>query len=85
MQSVTLDQAFESWGSYDLDDPFPLFSEMRERGPVHPVTLADGHSAWLVVSFDEAMAALNDHASFQGHARRNGHQLRGRRRGPARS
>ena len=60
MQSVTLDQAFESWGSYDLDDPFPLFSEMRERGPVHPVTLADGHSAWLVVSFDEAMAALND-------------------------
>ena len=27
---------------------------------MHPVTLADGHDAWLVVRFEEAMAALND-------------------------
>ncbi len=30
------------------------------RGPVHAVTLADGHDGWLVVGYDEARAALND-------------------------
>lgn len=53
-------EAFASWGSFDLDDPFPLFAEARELGAVHPVTLADGHDAWLVVRYEEAMAALND-------------------------
>jgi cytochrome P450 len=57
---VTIDKAFESWGSFDIDDPFPLFARVRELGAVHPVTLADGHDAWLVVRFEEAMAALND-------------------------
>jgi cytochrome P450 len=57
---VTIEKAFESWGSFDIDDPFPLFAQVRERGPVHPVTLADGHDAWLVVHFDEAKSALND-------------------------
>jgi cytochrome P450 len=53
-------EAFASWGSFDLDDPFPLFAEARKLGPVHPVTLADGHDAWLVVRYEEAMAALNE-------------------------
>ncbi len=53
-------EAFASWGSFDLDDPFPLFAEARRLGAVHPVTLADGHDAWLVVRYEEAMAALND-------------------------
>jgi len=53
-------EALASWGSYRVDDPFPLFSEVRELGAVHPVTLADGHDAWLVVRFEEALAALND-------------------------
>jgi cytochrome P450 len=57
---VTIAEAFRSWGSYDLDDPFPLYAEARKLGAVHPVTLADGHDAWLVVRHDEAMAALND-------------------------
>lgn len=57
---MRIDQAFESWGSFDVDDPFPLFARARELGAVHPVTLADGHDAWLVVGFEEAMAALND-------------------------
>jgi cytochrome P450 len=57
---VTTDTEFKSWGSFDLDDPFPLFAQVRDRGAVHPVTLADGHDAWLVVRFEEAMAALND-------------------------
>src|SRR6516164_6044318 len=57
---MTIDKAFESWGSFDIDDPFPLFAQVRERGAVHPVRLADGHDAWLVVCFDEARSALND-------------------------
>jgi cytochrome P450 len=57
---VTTLEALGSWGSFDLDDPFPLFAEVRDLGAVHPATLADGHDAWLVVRYDEAMAALND-------------------------
>ena len=57
---MTLGEVFRSWGSFDIDDPFPLFAQVRELGAVHPVTLADGHDAWLVVRFEEAMDALND-------------------------
>lgn len=49
-----------AWGGYDRDDPFPLFSAVRSQGPVHRVTLADGHDAWLVIGHDEAKAALGD-------------------------
>ncbi|MGH9024214.1 MAG: cytochrome P450 family protein [Acidimicrobiia bacterium] len=52
--------ALDDWGNYDRDDPFPLFAEVRAQAPVHPVTLADGHRAWLVVRYHEAKAALND-------------------------
>jgi cytochrome P450 len=55
-----LDAARQAWGDYDRDDPFPLFAALRAEAPVHPVTLADGHAAWLVVRYDEARALLND-------------------------
>ncbi len=55
-----LADAVGAWGSYDQDDPFPLFDALREQGAVHAVTLADGHDAWLVVRYAEARAALND-------------------------
>jgi cytochrome P450 len=48
------------WGAHDQDDPFPVMARLREDGPVHDVTLADGHAAWLVVGYDEARAALAD-------------------------
>jgi cytochrome P450 len=60
---VTTTEALGAWGAhdyYDRDDPFPLFAAVRELGPVHPVTLADGHDAWLVVGYEEARIALND-------------------------
>lgn len=50
--------ALETWGDYDRDDPYPLFAEVRAGGPVHEVTLADGHRAWLVLGHEEARAAL---------------------------
>jgi cytochrome P450 len=57
---MAISEALGAWGSYDLDDPFPTFAEVRQRGAVHAVTLADGHRAWLVVSYEEARAALNE-------------------------
>ena len=50
----------DAWGDFDRDNPFALFAEVRGLGPVHNVTLADGHDAWLVVGHDEARSALND-------------------------
>jgi cytochrome P450 len=57
---TSAEKALRAWGAYDRDNPFPLFASVRDLGPVHAVTLADGHDAWLVVRYDEARAALND-------------------------
>jgi cytochrome P450 len=57
---TSTENALEAWGNYDRDDPFPLFAQVRDLGPVHSVTLADGHAAWLVVRYDEARSLLND-------------------------
>ena len=51
--------ALDAWGDYDRDDPYPLFAQVQADGPVHEVTLADGHRAWLIVGHEEAKAALN--------------------------
>src|SRR5689334_11159237 len=53
------DPALDAWGGYDRDDPYPLFAKIQADGPVHEVTLADGHHAWLVVRHEEAKIALN--------------------------
>lgn len=55
-----VEEALAAWGSHDRDEPFGLFAEIRERGAVQPVTLADGHAAWLVLGYAEVRAALND-------------------------
>jgi cytochrome P450 len=57
---MTTTEVLAAWGAYDRDDPFPVFDAVRELGAVHRVTLADGHDAWLVVRYEEALAALND-------------------------
>lgn len=51
--------ALHQWGTYDRDNPFPLFAEVLAEGPVHEVTLSDGHRAFLVVGYDAAREALN--------------------------
>ena len=55
-----VDGALQAWGEFDRDHPFGLFEQVRRRGPVVPVRLADGHDAWLVVGYDEAKRLLND-------------------------
>src|SRR5207244_11412959 len=48
-----------AWGASDRADPCPLVAQVRADGPVHEVTLADGHRAWLIVRHEAAKAALN--------------------------
>lgn len=55
-----LEEAFRSWGAVGRNDPYPLFAAARARGPVHRVTLADAHEAWLIVGYGQAKAMLND-------------------------
>ncbi len=57
--SATRNPTLDRWGDYDRDDPFPLFADVLAAGPVHDITLADGHRAFLVVGYDAARAALN--------------------------
>ena len=42
---TTTAEALAAWGAYDRDDPFPLFTEVRDLGAMHEVRLADGHRA----------------------------------------
>jgi cytochrome P450 len=57
--TTTRDAAVDHWGDYDRDHPFQLFDTVREGGPVHDVTLADGHRAFLVIGYAAAREALN--------------------------
>ena len=57
--SQQVQDALRAWGDYDRDNPFPLFADVLGEGPVHEVTLADGHRAFLVLGYDAAREALN--------------------------
>jgi cytochrome P450 len=57
--TTTREAALDHWGDYDRDHPFELFDRVREAGPVHEVTLVDGHRAFLVVGYAAARQALN--------------------------
>ena len=48
-QTAQRHPALDAWGAYDRDDPYRVFAQVRAAGPAHPVRLADGHSAWLIV------------------------------------
>ena len=41
-------------------DPYPVYAELRARGPVHRVLMPEGYEAWLVVGYEAGRAALND-------------------------
>lgn len=51
------------WGGWPdavRDDPHEHFAAARRECPVQPVRLADGHDAWVVLSYEGARHALND-------------------------
>ncbi|MEU6331743.1 cytochrome P450 [Streptomyces sp. NPDC047049] len=41
-------------------DPYAAYAALREAGPVHRITGADGHPAWLVTRYDDVRRALAD-------------------------
>ncbi|WP_405834614.1 cytochrome P450 [Streptomyces sp. NBC_00105] len=43
-----------------VSDPFPLYRQLREDGPVRRVVIAGGLEAWLVTRYDDGLAALSE-------------------------
>jgi cytochrome P450 len=41
-------------------DPYPVYAQVRARGPVHWVRTEEGGESWMVVGYEEARAALAD-------------------------
>ncbi|CAM5649723.1 cytochrome P450 family protein [Streptomyces avidinii] len=41
-------------------DPFPLYRQLREDGPVRRVVIAGDLDAWLVTRYEDGLAALSD-------------------------
>ncbi|QIK10323.1 cytochrome P450 [Streptomyces sp. Je 1-4] len=52
-------------------NPYPLYAELRERGPVHRVRFPSGVCAWLVTGYDAAHQALTDPRLGKHHSRGN--------------
>ncbi|WP_416955801.1 cytochrome P450 family protein [Streptomyces sp. Agncl-13] len=52
-------------------DPYPLYEEMRDAGPVHRVLFPSGVQAWLVTGYEAAHSALNDDRLGKNHERGN--------------
>jgi cytochrome P450 len=52
--------AWGGWAPAIRDDPSGHFAAARARCPVQKVRLADGHPAWVVLSYDAARQALSD-------------------------
>ena len=53
IDGVELDKAW-------IQDPWPLYGELRRQGPVRRVTMPDGVPGWLVTDHAEARALLDD-------------------------
>ncbi|GGN79356.1 cytochrome P450 hydroxylase [Streptomyces albiflavescens] len=43
-----------------MADPFPLYRQLREDGPVRRAVVAGGLEAWLVTRYEDGLAALSD-------------------------
>ncbi|CAM5657690.1 hypothetical protein SSPIM334S_00330 [Streptomyces spiroverticillatus] len=53
-------------------DPYPVYAELRARGPVHRVLTPEGEDLWLVVGHEECRAAYTD-PRFSRDWRTHGH------------
>ncbi|WP_432968173.1 cytochrome P450 family protein [Dactylosporangium sp. CA-233914] len=42
------------------NDPHPVYAQLRQEAPVHPVTLPNGMEVWLVTRYADCKAALAD-------------------------
>ncbi|GAA2711272.1 MULTISPECIES: cytochrome P450 [Streptomyces] len=48
------------YGSRFTVDPYPIYAELREKGPVHRIRSLEGEELWLVVGYEEGREALTD-------------------------
>ncbi|MGH9001960.1 MAG: cytochrome P450, partial [Acidimicrobiia bacterium] len=51
------------WGAFDqatVDDPYPLYTRLRDEAPITRVTMADGRPGWVVTGYDAARQILSD-------------------------
>lgn len=55
------------YGKEYKTDPYPLYKELREEGPVHRVTFPSGVNAWLVTGYEAAYGALTDERFGKNH------------------
>jgi cytochrome P450 len=53
-------------------DPHEVLGGLRAQGPVHHVRLPNGSEVWLIVSYDEAFAALADPSLIKNWLRATG-------------
>ncbi|WP_446047315.1 cytochrome P450 family protein [Streptomyces olivaceus] len=42
------------------DERHEIYRELAAKGPIHPITMPDGHSAWLVTGYAETKGLLSD-------------------------
>ncbi|GAU70174.1 putative cytochrome P450 [Streptomyces sp. NBRC 110611] len=61
----------ELYGAEYKRDPYPLYAELRARGPVHRVRFPSGVCAWLVTGYEAAHQALTDARLGKHHSRGN--------------
>jgi cytochrome P450 len=48
------------FGDQFVQNPFSVYDQLREAGPVHQVTTPDGAPVWLVTRYADVRAALGD-------------------------
>ncbi|MER5780759.1 cytochrome P450 [Streptomyces mobaraensis] len=48
-------------------DPYPLYTRLRDKGPLHRVHFPSGVHAWLVTGYDAAQQALTDDRFGKNH------------------
>jgi cytochrome P450 len=58
---VSIDSDIDLFTDEALHDPFPLYRELRDRGPA---TYLTSHGVWLLSRYDEVRAALTDWKTF---------------------
>ncbi|WP_030680736.1 cytochrome P450 [Streptomyces rimosus] len=68
---MPLSEPLPLYGDDYKRDPYPLYAELRERGPVHRVRFPSGVCAWLVTGYEAAHRALNDPRLGKHHSRGN--------------
>lgn len=66
-----LPEPVELHGADYTRDPYPLYAELRARGPVHRVRFPSGVCAWLVTGYEAAHQALTDPRLGKHHSRGN--------------